>query len=245
MSNTIEQLNKKIEAAIEEGKAIMRPRWYFVIQGVLAVLGGVLIALVLLYLISFIVFTLKQNGVGFVPAFGPRGWLSFARNLPWLMILFSLLFIGLLELFVRRYAFSYRRPALYSALGIICLAVVGGFFLAQTELHPRVIQYSFTHHLPVGEAWYQRIENERFNDIFRGIIVATTSSGFIIEARLGTSSVVVGPTTRLIPMDTPMPGSGVIILGDVNDEAIHATGIRFTRMRGDTLRQMPHLMWQW
>lgn len=245
MSNTIEQLNKKIEAAIEEGKAIMRPRWYFVIKGVLAVLGGVLIALVLLYLVSFIVFTLKQNGVGFVPAFGPRGWFSFARNLPWLLILLSLLFIILLELFVRRYSFSYRRPALYSAAGIILLAVVGGVFVAGTQLHPRALRYSFDRHLPISEAWYRRVEDERFEDIFRGIITATTSSGFIIEDRLGTSSVVISSTTQFLPPNMPVVGGGVLIFGERDGAVIAAQGIRAAAMRGDMLRRTPRMMWTW
>lgn len=223
-------IHEQVEAAIKEGSVRMKPRWHFVLRGTLAVLGGVIIALLLLYLVSFIIFALRQTGVAVVPAFGLRGWLSFARHLPWLLIVFSLIFILLLELFVRRYQFAYRRPLFISALAIIGIVVAGGFVVANTSLHPQLLRYAQQHRLPVGERMYRDLDERRLADIYRGIIVATTSQGFIIEDRQGTSSILLTSSTRQPRERELLPGDFVVIFGDFASGTVTAVGVHHRPM---------------
>ena len=118
-------LQETLLAKIKEGQMVMRPRWHFVLKAVLGILGMIILAMAALYLISFILFALREAGLLFIPGFGFHGVGVFLFSLPWILILVSLIFIFLLELLVKRYAFGYRKPLLYSLFGVLGLVVLG------------------------------------------------------------------------------------------------------------------------
>lgn len=225
--STEKNLQQEVLCAIKDGEITMRPRWQFVLRGTLAVLGGVLIALALLYLISLIIFMSRQTGAAFVPAFGLRGVLSFLRELPWLLVSLSLLFIVLLEILVRRYSFAYSRPLVYSVLGIMVIVVGGGFVVASTTFHRGLADRAERHQLPFGEGFYRGMDQIDPFDIHRGIITATTTSGFLMKARRGHSFVVTVSSSTAEDLDGELaPGRMVVIFGDVASDTIEAIGVR-------------------
>ena len=85
--------NNEILNSIKAGGVKMRPRWYFILQAALAMIGGMILLFLIIYLISFIVFVERQTGAGFIPAFGLRGWTRFLVSLPWLLIMLTFVFI--------------------------------------------------------------------------------------------------------------------------------------------------------
>lgn len=218
------KLSESVVSAITAGEVRMRPRWWFFARTALLCAGVLLGFLTLLYLVSLILFFLRQSGAGFAPAFGPRGWLSFARNLPWLLIVVATAFIVLVEMVVRRYQFAYRRPALYSALAVIGIAVLGGFALVETPLHARLSEYAREHRFAFGP--YRHVEEYGLPDIYRGIIFATTSEGFILESNNGTTSVFIDAGTRLPLLFQLEPGFPVIVFGDQATGTIRAFGVK-------------------
>ncbi len=212
-------MNEELLEAIKTGEIKMRPRWQFVLRGALAVLGGVLIALLLLYLISLIIFTSRETGVAFVPVFGLRGIVAFLRALPWLLIFFSAVFVILLEILVRHYAFAYRRPLVYSGLGIVVLVVAGGFLVAGTSLHRRLP--------PFAQGFYYFGPPPTFRDIHRGIITSTTTQGFVIKSRMGGMLLVnVASGTQTDAQSALQPGDMVVIFGPESSDTIEAIGVR-------------------
>lgn len=230
MTEEIEKKSAREEVldAIRSGEVQMRPRWQFVLRGTLAVLGGVLIALVLLYLVSLIIFTSRQTGAAFVPAFGLRGIFAFLRALPWLLITLSLVFIVLLEILVRRYSFAYRRPLIYSGAGIIVVVVAGGFLVASTSLHHRLFDRATSQRLPsFARVFYYIGPAPRFSDIHRGVITSTTTRGFIIQSRMGEKrSVAVASGTQITENDGLELGDMVVIFGPEASDTIEAIGVR-------------------
>ena len=120
---------------IKEGEVAMRPRWHFVFKGGLALVGIGVLALWLIYLVSFIMFALATSGVIMIPAFGFQGLVGFLLALPWLLILVAAVFIVLLEILVNKYSFGYRKPLLYTLFGVVGFTVVGTFLVSQTGLH--------------------------------------------------------------------------------------------------------------
>jgi hypothetical protein len=220
-------IRNQVLLEVESGRVSMKPRWHFILLGTLAALGGVIIALLLLYLISFIIFAVHQTGVSFVPAFGLRGWVRFLTALPWLLIVFSLVFMGILEVLVRRYSIAYSRPLLVSLGGIIVVAVAGGCIVARTTFHRQLFVRAQQHHLPMlGERFYRGFGSARFTDLQRGVIVATTSEGFEITNPWGEQvRVVITPQTRLPFDDEFAPGKMVLIFGD-GTSTVRAFGIR-------------------
>lgn len=180
MQDSNETIREQVLSAIHDGRACMRPRWQFVLRGTLAVLGGVLIGLALLYVISLIIFVSQENGSAFVSEFGWKGMRVLMGALPLLLIGLCILFVVLLEILVRRYAFAYRRPLLYSIGGILVIAVCGGVLVARTSLHARLYLRVREHRLPFAERLYSNALLLP-PGLYRGIVTATTTDGILLR----------------------------------------------------------------
>lgn len=226
-NNNQTKLTSRVLDEIKSGRLKMRPKWHFILSNALLITGGIIVLLALLYLISFVAFVLRQNGVWFIPIFGLRGWFAFLVSLPWLLIALSLIFIVILEILVKHFAFAYHRPLLYSLLGIMLVVLVGGYLVNRTTLHARLAQFSEEHQLPLAGLFYRGFGHERFNDIHHGVITSTTTSGVTVETERGeTLFIGITPRTRLpLGMDFTV-GDIVVIFGDRDDDHIEAFGIR-------------------
>ena len=220
-------IQERVLGVVKSGEVRMRPKWHFVLRTILFATGGILLVLVILYLISFIIFALRQTGVGFIPIFGFHGVLEFFRALPWLLIFLSLFFIVVLEILVRRYSFAYRRPLLYSALGIILITIIGGFLVAGTPLHRNLFLSAERRRLPLAGGLYHQFGAQQFRNIQRGTVTAVTSSSFMMQnQRSDVVNVVLTPQTRLPFGDGFEVGDTVVVFGDNNSSTITALGVR-------------------
>lgn len=219
-------IKERVLEDIQSGKIIMRPRWHFILKATLLATGIILAFLTLLYLISFIIFSLRQTGLFFVPIFGSRGWFSFFRSLPWVLVSFSLLFIIVLEILVRRYSFAHRRPLLYSILGILVLVLVGGTFAAPWQ--ERFFGSIKDSDIPIIGPFYRNFGMEYFDDVHRGIVVAVAPDGsFVLQEMRGATSTVFITQDTLFPSRTSFQiGDIVVVLGDEMHHQIQAFGIQ-------------------
>src|ERR1041385_3423472 len=176
-----DSIKNKVLGAIEQGKVKMKPRWHFVLQATLLVLGTFLAVLALVYLVSFIFFALHQTGIIHSTEFGFRGVGVFLVSLPWLLILLSVVFIVVLEILVRKYSFSYRRPLLYTIFGIILLVLVSGFVVAQTSFHRHLFLQAWDDNLPVVRGFYRTFGEGASGHFEAGRVTAKTSDGYEIS----------------------------------------------------------------
>ncbi len=220
-------IHDSILKAIENGSVKMRPRWYFVGRTALLATGIVLLAFTLIYIASFIIFVMHQTGAWFVPSFGFRGVQAFLISLPWVLILISIMFIVILETLVRRYSFAYRRPLLYSALGVIGLVIVGGLVISATPLHSYFLRNAREGRLPIAGDLYRGYGMQRFHDIHPCTITGITKNGFQAQYSDGTMiTVVITPETRL-PLGSDFKvGDSVVVFGEHESGAIEALGVR-------------------
>lgn len=205
----------------------MKPKWHFILYASLAALGSIIVVLALMYLISFIVFVLHQSGLWFIPSFGREGWYTLLTSLPWLLILLVFLFLGVLEILVRRYAFAYRQPLLYSIVGITILVLVGGWAVTLTPLHGRFSAFAHHRGLPVADFWYRSFEGGHPPSVHRGTIAKLTTSGFILENREGELVVVaITPRTHL-PLGAEFTtGTNVVVFGNRQNKILKAFGVK-------------------
>lgn len=151
-------MNDDILEKIKNNQVQMKPRWHFILKAVLTMVGGMILLFLIVYLISFIIFIERQSGAGFITSFGPRGWARFLVTLPWALIALSLVFIGVLELLVRRYEFAYRRPLLYSALGIIIVIGASVMVVDNIRFHDRFERFIERRHIPAIRLFYRAYE---------------------------------------------------------------------------------------
>ncbi|MBI2888653.1 MAG: hypothetical protein HYY10_01890 [Candidatus Liptonbacteria bacterium] len=219
-----QNLKEKILGVIREGHAKMRPRWHFVFERALIGAGVALLLLALLYLASFMVFSLRQSGAWFAPQFGSRGWLTFLRSLPWVLIFFSVGFIVALEVLVRKYEFAYRKPLLYSLVGVALIVALGGLIAA--PWHRSVLGAAQHGSLPLfADRFYRHFGTPHFRDIHRGRMRQMMPNGFMFENADGTTSSVMFPPRKRPPMGRFREGDSVFIFGEGTRNSIDAYGI--------------------
>ena len=220
-------LRDAVLEAIQSGNVTMRPKWHFVLRAILALVGIGIVVLTLLYLASFILFLLRRSGMMFVPVFGARGWFIFIRSLPWLLFALLALFIVVLQILVQHYSFAYRKPLVYSVVGIVVIVIAGGSIVAQTSFHRRFMRNAERHHVPFAEPFYRQFGHPRFRSIHRGIITQAESNGFTMSAQDEEPiTVMISPKTRL-PLGADFSaGDMVVVFGDLDDHTIEAFGVR-------------------
>lgn len=210
MDDDAQKAKERFLESMNEDAIKVRPKWQFTLRTVFLVAGIFLAALFLLYLISFIIFILHQTGTWFGPEFGGAGWFALFRSLPWLLIFFCVVFGAALFILVERYSFVYERPVVYIVFGIVITALVGGVVVAETPLHQRLFNDAEHDELPApmdGLYVDYAAPPPQTSEIRRGIVIATTTDGFIMEdTNSETSTVIVG-------YEVPL-GSQVVVFGE-------------------------------
>lgn len=220
-------IEENILATIKSGQLKMRPRWHFALKAFLAALGGVILGLTVLYLASFIIFILKQTGVLFVPAFGWEGWYAFFTHLPIFLIFLVIIFIAILELLVRHYAFAYRRPLLYSAIGIFVLVFLGALAVVNSHFHGDISEYADNNKETFVGKLYADYGRQRFSDVHRGMIIQMINNGFIMRDRREDALMVVITRRTRLPFGADFSdGDIVVVFGPRNDGMVQAFGIQ-------------------
>ncbi len=231
------ELKNDILEQIETGTVAMRPRWHFVLQTALYTTGVILTVLVSVYLVSFIFFILAKTGLGFAPLFGLGGIMFFIVTSPWLLIITTGIFLMLVALAVKHYAFSYRHPLIYSLLGVVGFVLITSGLIHQTALHDRIEALGERNNLPGLAPLYRDATDTRPREITPGTVVAIDEASLTIktpEAELYT--VVVSPKTRGVDITTLTPGTNVIIFGERSTSTIAAKGVRVMKRDFPPLR---------
>lgn len=209
-------MQEKVLETIKSGQVSMRPRWYFVLRAALLLTGIFILSLALLFILSFILFALRQAGAWFMPSLGPRGWYAFARSLPWTLISLSLIFLFILEVLVRRYAFAYRKPLIYSLCGLVIAAIAGSYVVLSTQFHPGLLRAARgpAPRMPFVGDLYRGYGAGHCGDIHRGIVVESGDGSFIIRDFGGrTSTIILTSSTKLSPPRNFKGGDTVVIFG--------------------------------
>jgi len=219
-------LRDTVLADIEKGDIKMRPKWYFALETALLFSGIVGVALLLVYIASLMIFSLRQNGALFLPTMGFGEIGGFLMSLPWILVLIALIFILLLQILVRKYEFAYGRPLLYSALVVLVFAAVGGIALDRTNLQSNLFKVSRERHLLGAEALYSHYGEERLPRVVAGTIVDLTDSGYILKSERNELITVIMNDDINATAFNLKPGDIVSILGDCEGMTIRAAAIR-------------------
>jgi hypothetical protein len=221
------QLRDQVLARIKSGSVKMKPRFRFVLRALLLISGLVIAALLVLYLISFVFFMWRANSVWLTPAFGLRGLGIFIMSLPWVLLLFIIFFVLILEILVRHFSFGYRRPLLYSVFGILMVLGLTGFILAQTPLHRGLWESAENEQLPLAGPLYRGLRGDLPDDLHNGIVLTQTEQGFDMQSfEEEILSVQISQQTRLPFGAEFIPGDMVMVIGDLEDGVIKAFGVR-------------------
>jgi hypothetical protein len=235
-------ISEAVMAAAEKGDIKMRPKWYFALRAALTVTGVAIFSLFLVYLASFIFFMLRRTGIWFAPSFGFKGLFVFLISLPWFLILLAAIFAVILEILVRRYSFAYRWPLLYSAVGIVLIVMAGGYAVAKTPFHGRLIEYERNRGPFCCGGIYRDMDRDHFNNIHVGQVYEIMPQGFRLQNRDEEILVVlVAPETKMPFGRNFSVGDAVAVIGKRIGAVINAWGIRRIDEKMDPMMNPPSL----
>jgi hypothetical protein len=220
---------QNILSKIKTGEVDMKPRWHFVLKSLLFILGIITVTLVAVYLLSFILFALRQNGVGFAPLYGFRGISIFIMSSPWLLIASTGAFISILYILISRYSFSYQKPLVYSMIGVVLLALLSSLLIQQTGMHRHLQQFSERNNVPVFTPLYKGVDRDHPENVTVGTITEMTDEGFIIESDQGDKlNIIITEATKQRPGSTYAVDQNVFIFGERTGDTITSFGVRPT-----------------
>jgi len=220
-------INENILDKIRTGRVKMRPKIYFILKSIFIVFSISIIALFILYLISFIAFSMRASGVWYLLPFGFPGIKATLSLLPWLLILLGIVLIIVLEILVKHFTFAYRRSVLYSLLIIMTLVLLGSFVIGKTKLHSGFFQRAQEGHLPAIGEMYRNLGMSKSKDVHRGVVSEIIENGFLIETPRGEILTVIITAETHFPFETTVEeDSAVVVLGERENGTIHAFGVR-------------------
>lgn len=224
MTHLKDTLLKKIAA----GEVAMRPRWHFVLTTGLLMTGTLIGTLVTIYLLSFILFILRETGILYAPLFGGRGIVFFVVTSPWLLIGTLEVFLIILSLLVRHYAFSYRQPALFTLIGTVIFVLVTAGAIHYSMIHDKVRTFANEHRVPGLVSLYRDGVGPQPEHMTPGTVSQLTADTFTLTTPHGdVFTVSTTPNTRL-PRHPLTTGDSVMVFGvkDTPTNHITADGVR-------------------
>lgn len=218
------EMQDNVLQAITTGKVKMRSKWYFALQTTLLLVGSVILALFVIYIVGFMIFILRESGASLAPGLGLDGWYIFLRSLPWLLVLLSLIFILVLLVLVNHYPLVYHRPLLYSLLGVTIIAIVVGVLVAFTPFDASFLDYG---NPPILGGYYANYGVGELTDVHRGEIIVLAANGFLMQGISGrTSTVLFGPGMPPLAAVGFHAGDFVVVFGDRDSQGfIQASAI--------------------
>ncbi len=210
MEETKNTIQEQVLEKIQQEHIHQKPKWHFVLHALLTASAIVLAAAILLCFVSLAVFNARRNGSWYVPGFGTSALLVVAPLLPWKLIGLSIAFLAVVQLLIRRYSPLYHQPLLYSGIALVSVALAAGYFIA--PLHARILKSIRQNQLPLAAPFYRQFAPDRLENVERGMIIATTTQGFIIKNNFGaTSSIIIDTKTRMMSEKVLEYGDTIII----------------------------------
>lgn len=225
--NAKQPLNQELLELIKRGEVKMRPKVYFALKATLYILAVIILSATLLYIVSFIIFSLKASGVWLLPGFGVRGFGALLMSLPWILILAVLSLIIILEVLAKHFAFVYRQPILYSLLVVMGLVLFGSFIVGQTKVHLGLYERARDNRLPFMGEMYRGLCMPEPRGWSRVTVLEIKENSFLGEKR-GSKQVLVIITdeTKLILPKPFAAGDILLIMGEQEGDTIKAWAIR-------------------
>ncbi|MEI6400516.1 MAG: hypothetical protein WCO58_03285 [bacterium] len=120
MTETIHNLKEELLQTIKTGSLKQKPKWYFAFFSFLSVVGILTLFTLLLYITSFIVLVFGEE----INFRGGAHFFEMIHVLPIVLILFVIILLCTLFVLIHHYRFSYKKPVLYSIVGIFLVTTI-------------------------------------------------------------------------------------------------------------------------
>jgi hypothetical protein len=203
-----DQITDNLLEKIGHGRLKMRPRWHFAMLAGLTALGFFMVFGITFFMVAFLTLSVRTSGMTELPGFGWEGKLAFLKDFPWFLALILLALMAALELYARRYQFSYKRPAMATMAVLVVVLGSSGFVLgAYVE---RICPEGGTMDYALGRMRSAAARRSGF--VQRGTLIELRDDAAVIMDDEGAEREI--PLTQETQrLNAPAPGDDIVIFG--------------------------------
>lgn len=218
-----------ILARIKNGKIKMKSRSYFALETAAIIFGIIFVLGLAVFLSSAIHFFLHASGLWMLPGLGFSAFKIFLFNLPWDLIIITLLGgIGSAFL-IKQISSAYRQPIIYWLVAIFTVIFALSFIFIQYPLHQKLRNFSGDKNVPLINGFYQFHGQPPCAESVIGKVASTTEYGFIIappEEQDKEYNIFVSPKTSFPDGRKIKNDETILIIGNKKEKNINAMGIK-------------------
>lgn len=210
----------------------MRPKLFFTLKIVAVAMLAALVLLVSIFILNFILFSIRINSHDALLGFGPRGWSAFAHFFPWPLLILDIIFVTLLGFLLRKFRFGYKTPVLYLLVALLGGSAVLGFVVDRgTGMNERFLRNSDERKgpPPFGDIYgHARRPLPPGSGLFSGVIESIDGRTlFVKDARSTTTLKVILQENNTRATTTGLAvGDMVFGAGEMKEGVMEAYGVR-------------------
>lgn len=195
---TIHNVHNQILDKIKSGTIKQTPRWHFVLQALLYLLGFAASFIIFFYFISFVALVLREHYIFEALQFGPRTLFAVMHTLPFLLILIVIGIFIVLQLLVRHFAFAYMKPiAVTAGAGLLLTFSIFALILF-TDRQFRIARLGEGQHIPPIDFLHSTFRDRIPRAVVHGTIVSIATSSYIVrDVRNGLITLVSTDNSRM------------------------------------------------
>lgn len=223
-------LKNSVLEKIQKEKISMYPKSRFIVRTGIIVLLSVVVFSCIVFVLSFIFFSIHESGEQFLLGFGTRGVITFLELFPWVTLILTLLLLLLLEWLLRYFKFSYQisimRIFLYTIVVTLCVSILFTF----TPLHSSLLKKAELNKLPIVGGIYDAIhDSHQDKGVLRGAVISIQSNSFVISHNDNDKDADDGTWNVIVPAGFDISkihiGEKVYVAGNASKGVVYAYGI--------------------
>lgn len=154
------QLKENILNQIENKKIKPKPKWLFVFKALGATAGLTFIFFFAFYLLAFLGFVMSERDWIQESTYSLSGLYFLFNTLPLAMIFLAIFMIIVAAITAYKYGLSYKKPFIYTFLGIITVLILSRYIFVLSGLQTYIKEEAFRQNIQlVPTAWRNLREN--------------------------------------------------------------------------------------
>lgn len=230
--NNKKTIKEEVVSKIKKGEVKMKSRSFFILKTVLTFGLIVLLSLLVLYLGSLIVFVFRANDMMLFSGMGFQGIRIVLLSFPWYLFVLVVILIVFVEIIAKNFSFVYRRPLIYSFIGIVFLVALGSLMVEAMSVHDSFFDMAKEERLPVAGGMYKHLGRLDMDSAYFGTLLDKDGTVWTMELDSGEEVIleITTITRGFRILNELKEGSTVVVIGDREGDIINV--MSFKRING-------------
>lgn len=211
----------------------MHSKYYFLFRFMAIVFVGVVVLVLSVFILNFILFSIRISGHGNLLSFGWKGFFKFLLIFPWFLLFLDIIFIAILEWLLRKFSLGYKLPVLHLLFIVLFFTLSAGLFIDRgTSFNDVLLDRAEKHRFPaLMNNFFKGAKNlpKPNTDICLCTIVSIEEGRLIAkDERLLDSpifTIIIPEDNSSIDYEFIREGNTVFIAGELHEDVLYAFGL--------------------